>query len=93
MPSYPSSAQIRAARGLLGWTRSELAKKAGVSLNTVTLMENKEKAQNHATRERVQALMERNGILFLEAVDDKGEGVCFDGRQQADRDVPIGKGD
>jgi hypothetical protein len=77
MPKYPSSAQIRAGRGLLGWSRSDLAEKAGVALNTVTLMENKLNAQNHATRERVQKIMEAAGIAFFDDDENGGEGVRF----------------
>ena len=78
MPKYPSSAQIRAARGLLGWTRSELADKVGVSRQTIDLMENKGDARNHATRERVQDLLERHGVRFLDDEREGGEGVRFE---------------
>jgi ribosome-binding protein aMBF1 (putative translation factor) len=77
MPKYPSSAQIRAGRGLLGWSRSDLADKAGVALNTITLMENKPNAQNHATREKVQKVMETAGIAFFDDDEHGGEGVRF----------------
>lgn len=75
MPKYPSSAQIRAARGLLGWSRAELADKAAVNRQTVDLMENKDDARNQTTREKVQELLERNGISFLDDDGDEGEGV------------------
>lgn len=78
MPKYPSSAQIRAARGLLGWTRSQLADKVGVSRQTIDLMENKGDARNHATREKVQDLLERHGVRFLDDDSEGGEGVRFE---------------
>lgn len=77
MPRYPSSAQIRAGRALLGWTRSVLASKVGVSLNTVTLMENKVNAHNHTTRERAQLVMEGAGVTFFDGDETGGEGVRF----------------
>jgi len=77
MPKYPSSAQIRAGRALLGWTRSDLATKVGVALNTVTLMENKSNAQNHSTREKVQRVMEAEGVTFFDGDENGGEGVRF----------------
>lgn len=77
MPKYPSSAQIRAGRGLLGWSRSELAKNAKVALNTVTLMENKLNAKNQTTREKVQRVMEAAGVAFFDGDEVGGEGVRF----------------
>lgn len=77
MSRLASSAQIRAARSLLGWSRAELAEKIGVSLNTVNRMETKAGARNHATRERAQDVFEGYGIAFLDDDGQRGEGVCF----------------
>ena len=62
-----SGAQIRAARGLLGWTTRELARRATVSVSTVQLIENAGGSPN-ASREAlaaVQTTLEAEGIEFL----------------------------
>jgi DNA-binding XRE family transcriptional regulator len=82
MPKYASSAQIRAARGLLGWSRSALAENVGVSRQTIDLIENRDEARNIPTRERAQAVMEKHGVKFLDADDNDGEGVRFVGSSQ-----------
>jgi transcriptional regulator with XRE-family HTH domain len=63
-----SGAQIRAARGLLGWTTRELAGRAIVSVSTVQLIENAGGRPN-ASREAlaaVQNTLEAAGIEFLD---------------------------
>ena len=51
-------AQIRAARGLLGWTRHELARRARVSDATVYALENtRGTAANPSTLAAVQATL------------------------------------
>jgi hypothetical protein len=63
-----SGAQIRAARGLLGWTTRELARRAIVSVSTVQLIENAGGRPN-ASREAlaaVQNTLEAAGIEFLD---------------------------
>jgi DNA-binding XRE family transcriptional regulator len=87
MPKYASSAQIRAARGLLGWSRSVLAENVGVSRQTIDLIENRDEARNIPTRERAQAIMEQHGIKFMDADDADGEGVRFAGTVRR-RDIP-----
>ena len=77
MPRYVSPAQIRAARGLLGWTSSKLAEQLGVSRQTVKLLESKDEARNLSMRNRAQAVFERHGIVFLDLDGRGGEGVRF----------------
>jgi transcriptional regulator with XRE-family HTH domain len=61
-----SGAQIRAARGLLGWTRHELARRAIVSDATLYALENaRGTAANPSTLAAVQATLEAAGIEFL----------------------------
>jgi transcriptional regulator with XRE-family HTH domain len=62
-----SGAQIRAARGLLGWTRHELARRAVVSDATLYALENsRSMAANLSTLAAVQAALEAAGIEFLD---------------------------
>ncbi len=66
--------QIRAARGLLGWSQQTLADKAVVSINTVGRLEvGDEMEKRGASYFRVVRALEAMNIEFL--LD--GEGVRF----------------
>jgi DNA-binding XRE family transcriptional regulator len=77
MPRYASSAQLRAARSLLGWTRAELADKVGVARQTIDKLENQDDARQIAMRQRLQEKFEENGVLFQDEDAHGGEGVRF----------------
>lgn len=79
MPRYASSAQLRAARSLLGWTRAELAEKVGVVRQTIDTIENKDDARQIAMRQRLQQKFEEHGIVFQDEDANGGEGVRFVG--------------
>lgn len=72
-------AQIRAARSLLGWNGVELAKAAGVSLQTIRRMESElgPGRSSAAKVEGVRRALETAGVIFLEADDasEVGPGV------------------
>jgi len=69
--------QIRAARGLLGWSQTQLAEKAGLSLPTVKRLEtgNGPRVSNEA-REKIALALESAGITFIEE-NGGGHGVRF----------------
>lgn len=71
------SAQIRAARGLLGWSQPDLASEAGVSLSTVKRMEaSSGLAQGHASNIwRLQEALMEAGVVFIAAAEEEGPGV------------------
>jgi transcriptional regulator with XRE-family HTH domain len=71
--------QIRAARSLLGWSQSELAKKAGVAHMTVRRFEAKNGPVGGtiASLTRVQQTLEQAGIHFIPADDWGSVGVRF----------------
>ncbi len=61
-----SGAQVRAARGLLGWARHELARRAVVSDATAYALENaRGSAVNVDAMAAVQATLEAAGIEFF----------------------------
>ena len=60
-----TSAQLRAARGLLNWTVRELAEKAGVHRNTITRAEAETSRSGHAVAQIVRTL-EGSGVEFLD---------------------------
>ncbi len=75
------SAQIRAARGLLGWRQSDLAEKAGIGLATLRRLEQSQDGKpvmaQVSTIVRLQDCLEKAGIVFLPRGPDGGVGVRF----------------
>jgi len=67
------SAQIRAARALLGWSQDQLARRAGVGLATLRRIEQTEGIVkgNFATVLKIQKALEQAGIQFIES--DSGQ--------------------
>jgi transcriptional regulator with XRE-family HTH domain len=67
------SAQIRAARALLGWSQDKLARKAGVGLTTLQRIEQNEGIVkgNFSTILKIQKALEHAGIHFTD--DEAGE--------------------
>ena len=68
-----TSAQLRAARGLLNWTVRDLAEKANVHRNTITRAETGETEHGHAVAQMVLT-MESAGVEFI-AENGGGPGV------------------
>ena len=67
--------QIRAARGLLGWSQTQLAKRAGMSLPTVKRMETGTGPKvSEEARARIRDALERGGVRFI-AEGEEGPGV------------------
>jgi transcriptional regulator with XRE-family HTH domain len=66
--------QLKAARALVGWEQTDLAKKAGVAISTIRRMESftAEIGARTGTLSLVQRALERAGIEFL---DDGSPGV------------------
>lgn len=69
------TAQIRAARALLGWNQAYLAKAANVSIATIRRMEAQEGPVMGyvSTLIRIQSAFEQAGICFLDT--DAGGGI------------------
>ncbi len=66
--------QCRAARGLLGWTQSELAKKASVGLRTVAAFERGE-IVNAVSLQAIAAAFVDANVVFVD--DTRGRGVLL----------------
>jgi transcriptional regulator with XRE-family HTH domain len=78
------SSQIRAGRALLGWSQTELARRAGVGLATLQRIEQNDGVVkgNFSTILKIQKALEQAGIVFTDG--DAGEiGV----RLQMDKPV------
>jgi transcriptional regulator with XRE-family HTH domain len=75
--------QLRAARGLLGWSQSDLAERARVSLPTVKRAETGTGPRvSDDARAKLQHALEAAGIAFLE---ENGGGVGLRFRQRRKR--------
>jgi transcriptional regulator with XRE-family HTH domain len=78
------SAQIRAARALLGWRQEDLSKASGVGTATIYRIEKTETSitGNVSTVVKIQAALEKAGIQFIENDDSGGFGVRFSKRKR-----------
>jgi transcriptional regulator with XRE-family HTH domain len=62
--------QVKMARAAVGWGVRELAKRAGLTANTVTRIENGADAKQ-STMDRLQRALEAAGVEFI---DENGGG-------------------
>ena len=71
-----TSAQIRAARALLDWSRADLSNKSGVGASALMRLESSEgiPSGNIRTFDSVQKALEEAGIEFIGTPED-GAGV------------------
>jgi len=69
------SAQIRAARALLGWKQDDLAKAANIGIATIRRIEGQDGPVMGyvSTLMRIQSAFQGAGILFLD--NDAGGGI------------------
>jgi transcriptional regulator with XRE-family HTH domain len=68
-----SPEQCRAARGWLGWTQQELARRARVGLSTVKDFEKGERKTIVATATAIRRAIETAGVRLV--VDDAGDAA------------------
>ena len=71
------TAQIKAARSLLGWRQEDLSQASGVGLATIQRIEKSDgpASGNYSTVLKIQEAFERAGIQFIEEDDSGGIGV------------------
>ena len=71
-----TSAQIRAARGMLDWTRSDLSEKSGVGFSSLQRLESADgvPGAQFKTLEAIKDAFEKAGIEFLGSPEE-GAGV------------------
>jgi transcriptional regulator with XRE-family HTH domain len=68
--------QVRAARGLLGWSQQELADAAEVGLSTVKTFESGKRKPIRANMTAIQNALETAGVVF-NLDEGTGQGVRF----------------
>ena len=66
--------QLRAARGILGWSQSDLSQASGVALSTVKRMESGSGLLRGIAQNvwKVQSSLEEAGVVFI---DENGGGA------------------
>ena len=69
-----TSAQVRAARGLVNWSVRKLAERSGVHRNTITNLETERYAGDPETLTAVRRALEKAGVEFIEE-NGGGPGV------------------
>lgn len=74
-----TSAQIRAARALLGWRQADLAEASGVSEIAIKGIERGRSDPKATTLTAIQSAFLKAGVIFLDPHDirDGGHGVRF----------------
>ena len=85
--------QMKAARSLLGWSQSDLARHSGVSEPTIARLESADGqlGGRGETVRKIQGALELAGIEFIEE-NGTGEGVRFRKPRRSRRKVKAGKG-
>jgi transcriptional regulator with XRE-family HTH domain len=66
--------QIRAARGLLGWTQAQLARAAGLSEVAIKNLERGRTDPRASTLTAIQEAFDRAGVVFLDPGDTRNGG-------------------
>lgn len=68
------SAQIRAARALLGWKQTDLAERSGVSEISIKNIERGATDPRASTLRAIQSALEVGGVIFMERDQTPGGG-------------------
>jgi len=76
-----TSAQCRAARGLIGWSQQQLASKAQVGIVTVHQLEAGTSEPRHSTLDVIKRAFELAGVEFIDE-NGGGPGVRLRKRQR-----------
>ena len=71
-----TAAQLRAARGLLGWTQDRLAAVSGVERAVITAFEDETVVPGKPLRDALERALTDNGAMFLPD-STRGVGVRF----------------
>jgi transcriptional regulator with XRE-family HTH domain len=73
-----SPEQCRAARGLLGWSQSELERHSGVARRTIYRLEIEGLRNQDTTLGALRRLFETNGVQFIDEIENvRGGGAVL----------------
>jgi transcriptional regulator with XRE-family HTH domain len=73
--------QLRAARGLLDWSRAELAKRSSTAPETIQAFEIGASDPKLSTLRKWRLALQRAGVAFIDPDDADGPGVRLRGRR------------
>lgn len=68
--------QIRAARGMIGMSQTELHRETGISINTISKIEKSEenlRKSGFGTIEKIKKALEDRGIKFIQPKEENGK--------------------
>jgi transcriptional regulator with XRE-family HTH domain len=68
-------AQLRAARGLVGWTQADLAEASGIHRNSIDSFEREASDPKRSTLLALESALKKAGVVFIDADKDGGAGV------------------
>ena len=71
-----TSAQVRAARGLINWTVRDLSERSGIHRNTITNFETGRYGGSADAAAAIRAALEAAGVVFLPE-NGNGPGVAL----------------
>ncbi len=78
LPHMLTPSQVRAARGLLGWSRQRLANESGVPYGTLSDFESGRRRMFSTSLAKLARAFDKAGVeLFYDGQDGKGAGVRF----------------
>jgi DNA-binding XRE family transcriptional regulator len=75
IPPLITAAQIRAARGLLNWSQSHLAREAGIARRTLNAAETETAVTKDETITKIARVLRANGVRFVS--EGREEGVVL----------------
>jgi DNA-binding transcriptional regulator YiaG len=78
-----SPEQCRAARGWLGWTQQELARRAEVGLSTVRDFESGDRRPMANNMAAIRRAIEAGGVQLLFEPDGHAAGISFQSRSES----------
>jgi len=72
-----TTAQIRGARGILGWSQQDLAQRTGISATSIGSIENNQTTPRESTLTTIRKTLENSGVEFigLEGIRQKNNDV------------------
>lgn len=82
-----SPAQLRAARGLLGWSRDQLADKTAIEVEAISIYERGEAEMDMHDRLHLGRTLNLSGVIALSG-ELAGEGVRFNFNKASGRAQP-----
>lgn len=69
---------IKAARYLIGWSQDDLAKISGLTITTISNIEQSKKKSRLSTFDKIRYAFTSNGFIIIDKVDGSTIGVILE---------------